>query len=141
MKLIGFNFTKILVEKKESLKQQPQVKTSVDIPKIKEISSDLFKSNETPLEIKFSYNIYYEPKIAELSFEGSLLTLIDPKEAKEILKKWKKKDFSEEFKLFVFNIILRKSNIRALQLEDEIGLPPHFQLPSLKLQDKEKKKE
>ena len=27
--------------------------------------------------------------------------------------------------------ILRKSNIKALQLEDEFGLPAHFKLPSL----------
>ena len=140
MKIIGFNYTKISIEKKETLKKPPQVKTSINVSNIKEISSELFQTKETPLEVKFSYKILYEPKIAELSFEGNLVVLVDTKEAKEILKKWKKKDFSENFKFFIFNVILRKSNIRAVQLEDEMNLPTHFQLPSLKFQDKETKK-
>ena len=139
MRIIGFNFTKILIEKKGSLTKPPQVKTSINVLDLKEISSDFLKAKETPIEIKFSYGIFYEPKIAELAFEGNLIVLVDPKDAKEIIKKWKKKDFSEKFKLFVFNVILRKSNIRAIQLEDEMNLPPHFQLPSLKFENKENK--
>ncbi len=138
MKVIGFNFSKISVEKKGPMDKQPEVKTSVNIPEIKEVPSDLFKTKEVPLEVTFSYLITYEPKIAELSFEGSLMLLIDPKEAKEILKNWKEKNMQEEFKVFVFNVILRKANIKALQLEDEMGLPAHFQMPSLKIQKQEK---
>ena len=140
MKLIGFNFSKISIERKENFTKTPEVKTSMNISEIKEIPSELFKSKETPLEVKFSYGINYADKVAELAFEGTMAVLVDPKEAKEILKKWKGKDLSLDFKYYIFNVILRKANIRAIQLEDEMNLPPHFQMPSIKFQDEKDKK-
>jgi len=139
MRSIGFNFTKIFAEKKKNLTKQPELKTAINVLEMKELPSDIFKSKETPLEIKFSYSINYEPGIAELSFEGILVLLADPKKAKEILKDWKNKEISEEFKLLVFNLILRRSNLKALQLEDELNLPTHFQMPSIKFEKEPKK--
>ena len=56
---------------------------------------------------------------------------VDPRIAREVLKGWKDKENLEEFRMFMFNVILRKSNIKALELEDELNLPPHIPLPSL----------
>ena len=136
MRLIGFNFTKISVEKKQTPTTQPKLKTAINVLEMKELPGDVFKAKDVPIEIKFSYIIEYEPKIAELEFEGTLVILEDPKKAKEILKNWKDKELSEEFKSQVFNIILRKANIKAIQLEDELNLPIHFPLPSLKFEKK-----
>ncbi|GAG20549.1 unnamed protein product, partial [marine sediment metagenome] len=63
--------------------------------------------------------------------------------AKDILKEWNDKKMSEDFRITLFNIILRKSNLKAIQLEDEMNLPIHIQLPSLKKEDQvsEKKNE
>lgn len=136
MRLIGFNFTKISVEKKQTITTQPKLKTAINVLEMKELPGDVFKAKDIPIEAKFSYIIEYEPKIAELEFEGTLVILEDPKKAKEILKNWKDKELSEEFKSQVFNIILRKANIKAIQLEDELNLPIHFPLPSLKFEKK-----
>ena len=136
MRLIGFNFTKISVEKKQTITTQPKLKTAINVLEMKELPGDVFKAKDIPIEAKFSYIIEYEPKIAELEFEGTLVILEDPKKAKEILKIWKDKELSEEFKSQVFNIILRKANIKAIQLEDELNLPIHFPLPSLKFEKK-----
>ena len=38
----------------------------------------------------------------------------------------------EEYKLTIFNIIMKKSNLKAIQLEDEMNLPLHISLPSIK---------
>jgi len=61
--------------------------------------------------------------------------------AKEVLKGWKDKETTDDFRIFLFNIILRKSNIKALQLEDELALPPHIPLPSLNKENMREKKE
>ena len=37
----------------------------------------------------------------------------------------------------LFNIILRKANVKALELEEQIGLPLHIPLPTLKKPKKE----
>jgi len=38
--------------------------------------------------------------------------------------------------VFLFNIILKKSTLKALQIEEELNIPLHMQLPSLKKQEK-----
>jgi len=129
MKLAGFNFTKIDAEKKKDSYKDLKVETKIDILEIKEVNSDLIKSKEDFLGVKFIYTINYDPSIANIEFNGNILLALDPKKAKEILKEWKKKKFSQEFQLTVFNLILKKSSIRALQLEEELNLPSHFRLP------------
>ena len=139
MKLIGFNFTKISIERMDSIKEAPKVSTSINISEINKVNSELFKSEEKPIEVKFNYNIDYKPNIAKISFEGTLILLLKPSKSKELLENWKDKKISDEFKTIAFNIILKKSNIKAIQLEDELNLPTHFQLPSLKFKEKDKK--
>ena len=53
-------------------------------------------------------------------------------EIKEVLEDWKKKKLSDSFQEILFNIILRKANIKALELEEELNLPFHINLPSIK---------
>ena len=137
MRLVGFNFTRISVEKKNNLTSAPKLKTEINVTEIKELPSEVFKTKEIALELKFSYSITYDPEIAQLDFEGTMVLLIDPKEAKQIMKDWKNKELSDEFKFKTFNIILKKSNIRAIQLEDELNLPTHFQMPTIRFDKKQ----
>ena len=132
MKVIGFNFTKISIEKISTDFSKIEIKSNIDILSLREIKSDLFKSNEKLIAVDFSYLIDYSPEIAKLSFKGDLLFSIESKKAKEILKRWESKKLQEDIKISIFNIILKKSNVKALALEDEIGLPIHLPLPVFK---------
>ena len=136
MKVLGFNFTKIKVEKFKDRVENLKIGTRIDISEIVEAKADLLKLKEGVLAIKFSYGLDYEPGLAKLDLEGNTIIAIDTKEAKEVLKKWKKKKMPEDFRLPLFNLILRKSSLRALRLEEEMNLPIHLQLPNLKIQDK-----
>ncbi|OGJ13386.1 hypothetical protein A3K82_00665 [Candidatus Pacearchaeota archaeon RBG_19FT_COMBO_34_9] len=131
MKIVGFNFTKISVERLKDKIESLKFNTKIDLSSIESLKSDLFRAKEEFLKINFSYLITYEPEIAKLEFIGTLILAVEPKIAKEILKGWEDKKTSEEFKLFVFNIIFKKANIKALQFEDELNLPPHIPLPSI----------
>jgi hypothetical protein len=73
-----------------------------------------------------------------LKFYGNLIISIESKESKEVLKQWKDKKLPEEFRLNIFNVILKKVSLKALQFEEELNLPPHIPLPSFKPSDKEK---
>lgn len=141
MKVVGFNFTKISVEKFEDKKNEGNVKihTNIDIPEIKEMEPDFLKTKDVVLRVKFIFTVAYEPKLAKILLEGGLLFTSDPKNSKEILKEWEDKNMPEEFKLIIFNVIMRKSNIRALQLEEEVGLPLHVALPSLRKENVQSK--
>ena len=69
-----------------------------------------------------------------------MLLSLEPKILKKILKQWKKKQVPEEVRTPLLNLIMTKSNIRALQLEEEMNLPYHIPLPSLKQSETEEKK-
>jgi len=142
MRLVGFDFKKISVERFKDQTESLKFNTKIDISSIDTIKSDIFKSREELLKISFTYSVLYEPEFAKIELKGDIILAIEPKIAKEILRGWKDKDkqTSEEFRIFIFNIILRKSNIKALQLEDELGLPSHIPLPSLSKENIEEKK-
>jgi hypothetical protein len=132
MKLIGFNFTKISVEKINNLSKDLKIDTSINIESIDEVKNELLKSKDSFLNLKFNYKINYKPNIALIELSGNLAISVDSKLGKEILKDWKNKKIKDETRIILFNAILKKSNVKALQLEEEMNLPFHFQLPSLK---------
>lgn len=132
MKLVGFNFDKIHVEKTLSEYEGLKINTKMDVLEIKEVKPDSFKVKEDLLGIRFSFGLDYDPNVAKIELTGTLLLSLESKIAKEVLKNWKDKQIPEDFRIGVFNIILKKSTLKALQLEEEMNLPLHMQLPSLK---------
>jgi hypothetical protein len=141
MRFIGFNFKKINIEKLKDSVKDLKFNTKIDISSIESLKSDLVKIKDEPIKIDFVYSILYEPDFAKIELAGSLILSVEPKLAREVLKGWKDKEIDEDFKIAIFNIILRKSNIKALELEEELNLPIHMPLPSLKKENIQKKKD
>lgn len=137
MKLIGFSLNKISIEKLSENQGEFKVNTNINITEIKEVKADFFKSKENLLGIQFIYTIDYSPNFAKIAFEGNILISIEPKESREILSKWKDKKLPEEIRIILFNIIFRKCNVKALQLEEEMNIPLHVPMPVLKNQEDE----
>jgi len=135
MRIIGFNFNKINIEKFSDKIEKLKINTNINISEIKEMELDLFKTKEQFIRVKFTYNIDYEPKMAKIELVGNIVFGAESKIAKDVLKQWEGKKIPEDFKIILFNVILRKSNLKALQLEEELNLPLHISLPSLKKQE------
>jgi hypothetical protein len=131
MKLVGFDFKKISIERFKDSTESLKFNTKLDISSIEPLKSDLLKTREELLKVEFVYSVLYEPEFAKIELAGKMIIAVEPRIAREVLKGWKDKETSEEFRFFMFNVILRKSNIKALQLEEELGLPPHVPLPSV----------
>lgn len=132
MKLAGFNFTKYNIEKKSNDYKNLKISSGINIESIEEVKSNILKTKETLLIVKWKFNVNYEPKIASIELAGNLIIGLESKKSKEILKKWDKKEIDEEFNIKILNIILKKCNIKSVQFEDDFSLPIHFKLPSLK---------
>jgi len=139
MKFIGFNFNKIFIERINKKSVGEKINTKLDISSIEKLSNT-FNANDAILCVSFSYSIEYSPDVAKVDLCGDVLFSDNLVNVDEFIKKWESKEMDDDFRLNLFNIILRKSNIRALQLEDDLGLPPHMQLFSIK-KDQLKKKE
>jgi hypothetical protein len=131
MRLIGFNFQKVSIERFKDQPDNLKTNTNIDISSIEPLKSDIIRTREDLVKVDFVYTVLYEPEFAKLELKGNIILAVDPRIAKDVLKGWKDKDNLEEFRMFMFNVILRKSNIKALELEDELNLPPHLPLPSL----------
>lgn len=151
MQLIGFNFSKISTEKKSDLGPAPTINTNIEFTDVAKDEVALLKDAEV-LRIGFRFSITYhtaapkkdkdkETKEKEaqakdaqgsLLFEGTLLFATDKEKVKELLKHWKKHELPAETKIPLFNLILRRCSTKALDLEEQLGLPPHIPLPQLK---------
>ncbi len=136
MKILGFNFTKIYIEKFKDRVENLKIGTRIDVSNITSTKADMLKTKEEILAVRFIFGLDYEPELAKIDLEGNIILSLEPKMAREVLKEWKDKQMPSEFRQTLFNIIMRKSGLRAIQLEEEMNLPIHFQLPSLKIQGK-----
>jgi hypothetical protein len=133
MRIIGFNFKKMLAERKSDLKGKLEVKTHMDIGSIEKENLDFAGD---VLRFHYIYSIDYNSNNAVISFEGSILIKPDKEEQiKDVLKEWKKKKIQDDLRISIFNFVMNKCNFKALQLEDEFGLPPHIPLPRISKQD------
>ena len=136
VRFLGFMLTKISAEKFVQKLTDLKIASSINVKNIEENPVSLSSEKERLLGVSFSYSINYSKDIAKIEFEGKLIISVDPETEKEILKKWKKKEIEDSLKMDLFNMILMKAGIKALQLEEDLGLPTHFRMPSLTPQKK-----
>lgn len=129
MKILGFNIKKISIERKNPIKGKLEIKTGLNIEDIEK--EEVNFSKDPALKFDFVYKVDYNPDLANLEIKGSVIVLDDSNESKEILKEWKKKKFTNNIKLPLFNFIMDKCSLKAIHLEDELGLPLHIPFPKL----------
>ena len=138
MKLMSFNFTKVDAKRENKVINKLTINNNLDIKEISEVKTSLLNTKDVLLNFEFSYKLNFDPDFAKINLEGNFILSLGAKDSKNILKNWKKKKIEEEMKISLFNIILKKCNLKSLQIEEFLNLPPHFKLPSLKLSsDKE----
>jgi hypothetical protein len=129
MRIIGFNLSRILVERKEKLEGKLEIKQNIDI---KDVEKDKIPiSKEEVFKVNFRFNVDYNKDLAKLEFEGSVLLLPEKQELNGFLSVLKDKQVPEEFRAPIFNFIMTKCNLKALNLEDEMGLPLHLPMPKI----------
>lgn len=130
MPIVGFNFEKVLVERRAGSTDPLKVNSDINIKSIEEEKMKVGKSEEL-VKFNFEYKINYE-KVGEVELKGHVLYLDEPKKIKEILHEWNKnKNIPPDVAGQVINTILFRCNIKSLGLEQDVNLPPHLRLPRL----------
>ena len=138
MRVVGFNFNKMNAERFPGPYEKLSAKTNIDISEIKNVKQGLFKTDEEFVGVKFSFNLDYEPNVAKIELSGEIVFSMDSNLSEEVIKQWKNKELPEDFKVLLYNFILKKSNLKAFQFEEELNLPLHIPLPSVKKEEKKK---
>lgn len=136
MQLIGFNLTKISGKREINYKRS-KVNTEIEFTGVEKDKVEMLKDSEA-VKISFNFNVSYKEEDSDeeqgnISFEGIILLSVTKEEAKEFQKEWKKKRVPKSSIVYLYNVILKKCSIIALQLEDDLGLPPHIPFPQVKL--------
>jgi hypothetical protein len=136
--IIGLNFTKVLVEKNPIKDKQKvsKIGAKTEITSIEEEKVEI--PDKKAFRTSFSFSISYEPNLANLSLEGSLLYLDNSEKITEALALWKKKEIKPELRLELLNYILSKCNVKAISLEDDFNLPTHLPMPKFQIQQEKK---
>lgn len=136
MPIVGFNFSKIIVQKNNPIEGNVQVKSNVSITDLKKEKLPTGKTKSEGLRIDFKLTVTYEPKIGELTLEGFVYYMDDPKMLKDVFNIYKKdKTLPPDLTTQVINTVLTRATIKALTLAQEVNLPPHIPLPAVKQQN------
>jgi len=135
MPIVGFNFDKIIVEKKGPIKGRVQVKNNMSIKDVEQQELVMGKKKEEVLKFSFEFSSNYEPKIGVIDIKGHILFMESPAEVKKIMDGWKKKKvLPQDLMTYLLNSVLVRCNVKALVLAHEVNLPPHIKLPTIKPQ-------
>ena len=133
MAIVGVNFSKISVEKKDMLKGKINITNNIAIKDVKEKDLAPGKElNQKGLQFFFEFASKYEPKAGEIKISGEVLFVGSKKATEDIIKGWKKnKNIPKEAMTAVLNTALTKCNIQALILSQQVNLPPPIPMPKL----------
>ena len=147
MRVIGFNFTKISGEKSNEFNPEFSINTNLNISDIKEEKAEVLKDFEV-IKVSFKFEVTYnskekkEVKFGEVALAGEFVFSSD-KDAKDLLQSWNKKSdktIPEDFKVPLFNLIMRRCTTKALELEESLNLPFHIPFPQVREPTKQEAK-
>ena len=136
MAIIGFNFTKINVErKKEKATGKIDIKNNVGIVDVEESKNiKIGNAEQKVLKMTFDFDVNYEPKIGYMKFTGEVVYLGESAKMDSLLKGWKKdKKLPSDIMSGVINTVLNKCNIQAVILSQQINLPSPVPMPKVKI--------
>jgi len=139
MVVVGFNFTKINVERKNPLKGKVKITNNIAIKKVEIKDLALGKAKQQGLKFTFEFVTKYEPSFGEINLVGDILYMDQEKKIKEVTDSWKKnKSVPKDVMAQILNNILNKCNIQALILSQQINMPAPIPLPKVSVGEKKK---
>ena len=141
MTIVGFNFTKISIERKGEPKGRVDINNNISLKDVVAASFGLGKSKEKGVRISYEFVSKYNPDIAEILIGGDVLFIGEEKLNDEILKGWKKdKKIPKEVMKDMLNTIMMRCSVEAMILTKDLNLPPPIPFPRLEESTPEKSK-
>lgn len=132
MPVVGFNFDKISVERTGKIQKGMKVRNSMEVRDITTEEISLGEKKQDVLKFSFEYGVFYDPEVGSAVLQGHLLYADNPSKLKTILNAWKKdKQVEPALKAQLLNTALIRCNIKALNLSQDVNLPPHLPMPTI----------
>lgn len=135
--IVGFQFTKLSVERHQLLQGKVSVRNDINIRDVKEHPLAGVKGSHKAVAFQFVFTVTYAPHVADITMLGEVYYAAEPKQIEDVLASWKsKKKVPADISLDVLNFVLQHCNIRALAMAQELNLPTHIPMPKVNLQQK-----
>ena len=139
MAMVGFSFTKISAEKKSSVNHAVNIESNASVTNVIELP--VIDSKKMLLKFEFVFTVKYEPTAGKIELNGEVIELYDKEFGAKVLDQWvKEKKVLGEVMQEVFNQLLSKSNVEAVVLSRDLGLPSPIQMPRVEVKPKDKTK-
>lgn len=134
MTMVGLNFTKISAERMGGA-ENVRVESNVAITNV--IEAKMPDPKKAILKFQFLFTAKFEPNIGLIELKGELIEMYDKDLGAKILEGWSKsKSLHKDVAPRILNAILAKSNIEAIIMSKELGLPSPVQMPKVEIKQK-----
>ncbi|MFH1916386.1 MAG: hypothetical protein ABIJ21_03920 [Nanoarchaeota archaeon] len=138
MTIIGFELSKMLIERKNIIKGKINIANNVAIKSVEDVKISV-GAGKSALKFTFQFTTKYQPDIGNIIIDGDVIYLCAEDEGKAIISGWKKdKKIPKEVMTPTLNHVLNKCNVQALLLSRELNLPAPIPLPRIGDQDQAK---
>ncbi len=135
MATIGFNFTKMLVERKPATGTKISVANNISVVNVDQQKLAVAGGSNV-LAVGFRFELKYNPEIGHILLEGTVLELVSEEHLKENLASWKEKKMLKRDMLgHIMQVILARCQIQGIILAKELNLPSPIPLPKIKMDD------
>ncbi len=132
MRYAGLRLQKIEGEKfEEPSGGNISVNSNFNLGKVKK-ESDLTKDSDKPVfSFEFTYTVKYE-EFAKISFKGLIYIEIEDKKMIKELEKEDAKVADDDLRKLILDVVLARTHVESLHLEEKLNLPFHIQSPKVK---------
>jgi hypothetical protein len=132
MAIVGFNFTRMVVEKTAPAEGKIGIRNNVAIKDVTTTDLSFGENKHQALRFHFEFVSEYDPKIGSITLKGDVIYLEHAKKIKEVTEDWKKdKKVDKDLTATILNHVLAKCNVQALILSKDVNLPPPIMLPKV----------
>lgn len=132
MAVISFSFTSLHAEIKQSVKGRIKIGNNVTINSVDKADINFADASKMGVKVGFEYKSSYDPDIGNVVIKGNVVYLHEAKKVQELLDVWAKdKKIPTDAAKEVMTAVLDRSNIEALILSRDVGLPSPVPLPKV----------
>ncbi len=136
MTMVGFTFTRITAERKQVPESNISIQSNVGVIGLQEINS--IDPKKSMLKFDFHYICRYDPGLGKVEMDGEVMEMYDKDFASKVLEHWKKETKVHPTVLQeLFNTILARSNVEAIVISRDLGLPSPIQMPRVDVPNKD----
>ena len=140
MTIVGVHITKVNAERNmKSVAQKVGINNNISVKEVSEHDFMLGSSKQQGLRFSFTFNCQYTPDVGTIDLEGDVLFLAEEEESKKILADWKEhKRVHGDHVENILNSALMRSNIQAIKISQDLGLPSPVPLPRVEKKQMQK---